>query len=190
MAERDNRPSEQPKPEGKVFSARLVGRVEASSVKEVIKDIDTANEKDDVASIRLLINSGGGSIWDGYAVYDHVLASEKPVDIVAAGQCMSMGVAILQAGRERLSYPHTVFMVHPSSFSMSGAEIDEVMENARQYQKDHKYFNEITRKRSGLTKVEFEAVYKPKKYLTAKEALKLGSNGLIDRIIPHTKRNK
>src|SRR5258708_40010619 len=97
-----------------VFYTRLVGKVEEKSIKEVMEDIDTANSQEFVKEIILTITSTGGRLYDGFALYDYIKASKKPIDVIAAGYCMSAAVMIMQAARKRTSLPNTSFMVHPS----------------------------------------------------------------------------
>jgi ATP-dependent Clp protease protease subunit len=185
MAESEPRKKDTPQSESKlhVRRTRLMGQINSYSVKEVMKDIDKANEEDEVDEIKMLLGSGGGSIYDGVALYDHILASEKPIDIVAAGNCMSAAVTVLQAGRKRLSYPHTTFMVHPSSFGMERKSFDDAVETFDQYKKLHYSFLDLTLERSGMKREEIESMYNPKKYFTAQEALQMGPNGFIDEIV-------
>ncbi|HLL61182.1 MAG TPA: ATP-dependent Clp protease proteolytic subunit, partial [Candidatus Nitrosocosmicus sp.] len=96
------------------FHTYLVDSIKYESVKEVMKDIDTANLDPDVETIILTITSEGGFLFPAFALYDHIKASKKPVDIIAEGFCMSAAVVIMQAGRKRISRPNTLFMIHPS----------------------------------------------------------------------------
>jgi ATP-dependent Clp protease protease subunit len=166
-----------------VRRTRLIGQINASSVEDVMKDIDSANEQDDIHAIKMVLGSSGGSIYDGITLYDHILASEKPVDILAAGYCMSAAVTVLQAGRKRLSYPHTTFMIHPASYGMGMQPLDDVKIGVKQYERLNETFLELTRGRSGMSKEEIEALYSPINYFNANEALDMGPNGLIDEIL-------
>ncbi|MBI4130283.1 ATP-dependent Clp protease proteolytic subunit [Candidatus Roizmanbacteria bacterium] len=168
----------------RIFYSRLIGGITDETVREVVKDIDTANTDKKIHRIVLTVASNGGQLYPAFALYDHIRASKKPVDIVAAGYCMSAAVMILQAGRKRLSYPHTVFMVHPSAYKLDERRsYREFMMMVDSYKKEHDLFVELTIERSGMTKIEFEKIYEPRKYLTPEEAKKLGKHGLIDEIV-------
>ena len=140
-----------------IFYTRLVGMVEDKSIKDVMKDIDHANS------------------------HDHIKASKKPVDIIAEGYCMSAGVMILQAGRKRISRPHTSFMVHPSNYSQEDRKpYSEFLSMVEEYKRNHDLFVKLTIDRSGMSKSEFEKLYEPRKYLSAENARELK---LIDEIL-------
>jgi ATP-dependent Clp protease, protease subunit len=166
-----------------IFRTRLVGEVNDSTTKELLKDIDEANSKEDVDLIKVTLTSGGGSLQCGFAIYDHIRFSEKPVDIWAAGYCMSAAVMILQAARERISYPHTVFMVHPSRYKIEETRAyEEVEEMVNQYKRNHQTFLDLSIQRSGMSRTRFHRLCKAFWYMTPEEAKKFGKRGLIDRI--------
>jgi ATP-dependent Clp protease, protease subunit len=164
-----------------VFYTRLVGMVEDKSIKDVMRDIDYANSHDHIKEIVLTISSRGGWLYDGFALYDHIKASKKPVDIIAEGYCMSAAVMILQAGRNRLSRPHTSFMVHPSSYSQEDRKsYSEFLSMVDEYKKMHDLFVKLTIERSGMDRLKFEKLYEPRKYLSAEQAKELK---LIDKVL-------
>lgn len=168
----------------KIIHTRLVGHINYDLIKDPLKAIDEANEKPEIEKVVLTIVSGGGFFYPSFALFDHIKASKKPVDIIAAGNCMSCAVMILQAGRKRLSYSNTVFMVHPSHFNQEDNKpFYESMKVVDQYKINHEKFIELTITRSGISKAEFEKLYNPIKYFTPKEALSFGPNGLIDEIL-------
>ena len=129
-------------PPEKIRRIQLVGRIDDSSVGGAMRDIDSANENKDIQAIKLVLASGGGSIYDAIALHDHIKASEKRVDILAAGYCMSAAVTILQAGEKRLSYPNATFMIHPAKYSFGPDELEHVRINTDQYEKlDENFLN-------------------------------------------------
>src|SRR5438477_10404928 len=95
---------------GKIHTARLVGEINYESIKEPLREIDAANHDDSVREIHFTLASWGGDLYCAFALYDQIKASRKPVDVVAAGVCMSAAVMVMQAARLRISRPHTVFM--------------------------------------------------------------------------------
>lgn len=166
----------------KLKAARLVGEINYESIKEPLRDLDEANNDDQYESLRLTITSWGGDLYCAFALYDQIKASRKPVDVVAAGVCMSAAVMVMQAARRRVSRPHTVFMVHPSSGSVEGKPYPEFFAIADQYKKNHDLFVQLTTERAGIERAAFEQVYLPRKYLTPEEARSIGRYGLIDVI--------
>lgn len=164
-----------------IFYTRLVGMVEDKSIKDVMKDIDHANSHDHIKEIILTISSKGGWLYDGFALYDHIKASKKPIDIIAEGYCMSAAVMILQAGRKRISRPHTSFMVHPSNASQEERKpYSEFLLMVDEYKRNHDLFVKLTIDRPGISRSVFEKLYEPRKYLSAEQAKELK---LIDEIL-------
>ena len=77
-----------------------------------------------VPSITLRLNTPGGDLYSGLALYDLVKANKTPIDIIAVGICMSAGALIMQAGRKRLATPNTQLLVHYGSDAASGTYKD------------------------------------------------------------------
>ena len=165
-----------------IFSTRLVGNIDEETVKDVIEDLNIANSKAYVTSILFTLVSYGGDVLYSFALYDHIRALKKPVDIIVEGMCMSAAVMILQAGRRRVARPHTVFMVHPTITSLEEKSYPEFISIADQFKRNHDLFVQLSIERSGMTRDEFEKIYTPRRYLTPEEALHFGKFGLIDEI--------
>lgn len=166
-----------------VFYTQLIGNIEDDTIKKVIEDLNIANSKEYVKEVRLTLVTYGGDLLYAFALYDHIQASAKPVDIIVEGACMSAGVMILQAARKRISRPNTVFMVHPSITSLEEKAYPEFISIVDQYKKNHELFIRLSIERSGMSREEFERIYNPRKYLTPQEALSFGKHGLIDEIL-------
>lgn len=164
----------------------LSGEVNFTSVRETLRALSEANEDNNVKDIILTVTTMGGFLYPAFALYDYVRASQKPVDVIAIGCCMSAGVLILQAGRRRMAYPHTLFMIHPSQYSLPDEKgYYEVLFMIDQYKKDHDLFMKLTITRSGISQEDFDDYCDPVKYLTPEEAMKFGQYGLIDEIIQY-----
>ncbi|MCL4397884.1 ATP-dependent Clp protease proteolytic subunit [Patescibacteria group bacterium] len=168
--------------EPSIFFARLVGNIEDDTVKETVEELNIANAKSYVTQISFTLVSYGGDLLYSFALYDHIKASVKPVDIIVEGMCMSSAVMVLQAGRRRIARPHTVFMVHPTITSLEEKTYPEFISIVDQFKKNHDLFVNLSIERSGMSREEFEKIYAPRKYLTPEEALHFGKHGLIDEI--------
>lgn len=132
--------------------------------------------------ITLYLNTPGGNIVDGLAIFDLIqrINKEVPVDIVATGSCMSMGTIILQAGRKRLSTPNTYFMLHELSAGMEG-KLGDQKDLVKHLEVLQKRLNSILSSRTGLTHKELMKKFDRKDYyMDATEALKVN---LIDGIV-------
>jgi ATP-dependent protease ClpP protease subunit len=165
-----------------IVHTRLVGQIDERSVGEVMKDIDQANVND-VSKIVLTIASHGGWLYPAFALYEHIKASDIPVDTVAEGYCMSSALMVLQAGRERISRPHARFMLHPSDHSVEERKpYQEFITIVEENKRNHELFVRLTIERCGISKRQFERMYQSRTYFSAQEAIRVGKHGLIDRI--------
>lgn len=70
--------------------------------------------------VTVLLNSPGGDVAQGMAIYDLIKNSEAPVTIRVVGEACSMGAVILQAGDVREAYENSVIMHHVGEMSFSG----------------------------------------------------------------------
>ncbi|MBI3888074.1 ATP-dependent Clp protease proteolytic subunit [Candidatus Microgenomates bacterium] len=165
-----------------IYYIHLVGEIEETRVAKTVEELDIGNAKEYVDEIRLTLVSYGGDLLYGMALYQHIKSSKKPVTIVTEGVCMSVAVTILQAANLRVSRPQCVFMVHPSITTLEERSYPEFISMVEQFKKTHDVFVDLTIKRSGMEKNEFESIYNPRKYLTPQEALEFGKFGLIDEI--------
>lgn len=131
--------------------------------------------------ITVLMDTYGGDINSGFAIYDlvHRMNRRVRVDIMATGACMSMGVVILQAGRQRLATPHTNFMLHQLR-GMNEGELGELRDRHKHMERLQHTLDEILIGRSKLSAREIARLTDRRdSYITAQEALKLN---LIDKI--------
>nr|YP_010334412.1 clp protease proteolytic subunit [Bignonia magnifica]YP_010334476.1 clp protease proteolytic subunit [Bignonia magnifica]UNH90333.1 clp protease proteolytic subunit [Bignonia magnifica]UNH90334.1 clp protease proteolytic subunit [Bignonia magnifica] len=74
-----------------------------------------------------LINSLGGSVIDGIAIYDTIDTLLAPVETTAVGVAASMACFILNGGTSRTAFPHARVMMHQPSSSVSDVEMKELV---------------------------------------------------------------
>ena len=87
--------------------------VNDESAKAVVTRLISLDVEDPREEIVLYINSPGGSVTEGMAIYDAMLAIEAPVSTVCMGMAMSMGSFLLAAGEpgRRFAWPHARIMI-------------------------------------------------------------------------------
>jgi len=131
--------------------------------------------------IKLIINSPGGSAYDGFAAVNEIITSKTPVHAICSGYAMSMALAIFVSAHKRIAYPYTNFMYHEVMHGASGrnSEIERATAEGKRIQK--MYDNIITSK----TKVDQKKLDSVKKkqldwFFGAEEALEMG---FVDEII-------
>ena len=75
------------------------------------KDIPVESRK----PILLYVNTNGGSVPDGYALFDAIMTSKTPVYTINQGYCYSMGFLIFISGKKRFAMPNSTFLMHDGS---------------------------------------------------------------------------
>ena len=132
--------------------------------------------------ISLYINSPGGSITAGMAIYDTMQYIRCDVSTICIGMAASMGAFLLAAGAKgkRRALPNGEILIHQPLGGARG-QATEVAIHAEQLIKTREKMNKILAERTGQTAEQIALDTERDHYMTAEEALKYG---LIDEIIP------
>lgn len=132
--------------------------------------------------ISLYINSPGGSITAGMAIYDTMQYIRCDVWTICIGMAASMGAFLLAAGAKgkRRALPNGEILIHQPLGGARG-QATEVAIHAEQLIKTREKMNKILAERTGQTVEQIALDTERDHYMTAEEALKYG---LIDEIIP------
>lgn len=134
-------------------------------------------------AITLYINSPGGSVTAGLAIYDTMSYIRSPVSTVCVGQAASMGSLLLCGGEKgkRFCLPHSSIMVHQPSGGYFG-QASDIAIHATEILRVRKQLNQIYMKH--LTKPhlldDIERLMERDKFLSANEALEMG---IVDEIL-------
>lgn len=127
--------------------------------------------------INFVINSPGGNVSDGLAVYDLIRSLESPVRTICMGTAASMGAILFLAGDERVMAKHSQVMIHDASFGkadFSGLKPEEISEKADDLLKTTKILREIIAERTGKSLKEVTEKMKKDSYFKAEEAIEFG----------------
>lgn len=137
--------------------------------------------QDPTKDISLYINSPGGSVTAGMAIYDTMQYIKCDVSTICMGMAASMGAFLLAAGAKgkRLSLPNSDIMIHQPSGGAKGQATD-IMIHANYITKKKKLLNEILAERTGQSLETIARDTERDNFMTAQEALEYG---LIDKII-------
>lgn len=159
----------------------LAGPVTDMNANLVIAQMLYLASKDSKRDIKLYINSPGGSVTAGLAIYDTMQYLKCPVSTICIGLTASMAAVILAAGTKgkRFSLPNAEILLHQVAGGMQGQAAD-IEITAKQIVKMKEKLNNILSAHTGqpLNKVEKDT--DRDFYLTAEEAKKYG---LIDEVI-------
>ena len=129
--------------------------------------------------IHFYINSPGGSVSAGFAIYDTMQYIKCDVSTICIGMAASMGAFLLSGGTKgkRLALPNAEIMIHQPSGGARGQEIRIVAENIL---KTRNKLNEILAANTGKSVEEISRDTERDNYMTAKEAV---AYGLIDSVV-------
>lgn len=138
---------------------------------------------DSKSDIHLYINSPGGSVTAGMAIYDTMQFVTCDVATYCIGQCASMGAVLLTAGKhgKRHALPNSRIMIHQPLAGMEGTA-EEIMIHAKEFQKIKAKLNGILLKHTGHSLEKIEQDTDRDRFMSAEEALEYQ---LIDRVIEH-----
>lgn len=136
---------------------------------------------DTKGDIHFYINSPGGSVSAGLAIYDTMQLITCDVATYCIGQCASMGAILLAAGTDgkRNALPNSRLMIHQPLAGMEGTA-EDIMIHAKEFKNTKNRLNKILLKHSGQPLDRIEADTDRDRFMEPEEALKYK---LIDRII-------
>jgi ATP-dependent Clp protease, protease subunit len=139
------------------------------------------NSIDRKSQIDLYINSPGGSVYAGLAIYDAMQMIQAPVSTVAVGVSASMGTALLCSGAsgKRYALPHATIHMHPTGGGSKGYTEDVRIATREQERVQTQLFHLIGQ-HSGHTWKEIEEYFLRDKFMSAPEATDFG---LIDEVL-------
>jgi ATP-dependent Clp protease, protease subunit len=133
--------------------------------------------------IQMYINSPGGIVTSGLAIYDTMQYIKSPVITLCLGMAASMGSFLLMAGEkgQRVALPNSRIMVHQPSGGYSGKASD-IQRHAEDIIKTKKRLNELYAKHTGRTVGEVEQTLDRDYFMSAEEAREWG---LVDHVWEH-----
>ncbi|MEU6564731.1 ATP-dependent Clp protease proteolytic subunit [Nocardia nova] len=142
--------------------------------------------EDPTRDISLYINSPGGSVTAGMAIYDTMQYAECDISTIAFGLAASMGQFLLTAGSKgkRFALPHTRIMMHQPSAGIGGSAADIAI-MAEQFAHTKRELNGLQALHTGKSVEEVTADADRDRWFTANEALEYG---FIDRVITHARQ--
>lgn len=158
----------------------VVGEITRDSVYSLILQLRYLHMVNPDKEITMYINSPGGSVCDGLALYDVMEAVTCPIRTVCVGMAASMGALLFAAGSQRDILPHAEVMIHdPLVAGISGSALS-VEESSRRLMNIRQVTATILAEHTGHTLEEVYTKTRQDSYFSAKEAVDWH---LADRII-------
>ena len=155
--------------------------VNSATASIIVAQLLYLESQDPTKDISLYINSPGGSVTDGLAIYDTMQYIKCDVSTICMGMAASMGAFLLSAGTKgkRLALPNSTIMIHQPLGGYKGQATD--MEIHTRYMLDTKArLNRILSENTGKPLDVVKADTERDNFMTAQEALEYG---LIDKVI-------
>lgn len=141
---------------------------------------DALKELGDVSTINLSINSGGGSVFDGIAIYNMLKSHKATINVYVEGLAASIASVIAMAGDTITMRSGSMMMVHmPWTLSQGNAE--EMRKTADTLEKTGDSIVDIYSERTGISSDDIRNIMNDETWLSAEEAVKQGWATKIDK---------
>jgi len=139
------------------------------------------NREDSEAEIKMYINSPGGQIYAGLAIYDTMQMIPNKISTYAIGVTASFGTVLLAAGTKglRFALPHSTIHIHQPLGGAQG-QASDIQIQAREILRLKERLNKILSDATGKTTEEIERDTERDYYLTAQQAVEYG---LVDQVL-------
>ena len=159
----------------------LSGEVEDNMANTIVAQMLFLEAEDPDKDIYLYINSPGGVVTAGMAIYDTMQYIKPDVSTICIGQAASMGSLLLTAGAKgkRFALPNARIMIHQPLGGARGQSTD-VQIQAKELLRIRQMLNEILSERTGKSLEQIEADTERDNFMSAAEAVEYG---LVDKVI-------
>ena len=159
----------------------IVGPIDDHVANVVVAQLLFLESDNPDKDIHLYINSPGGSVTAGLAIYDTMQFIGCDVSTICVGQAASMGALLLGGGAKdkRFALPHSRIMVHQPSAGFQG-QVTDIDIHAREVMELKRRLNEIMAKHTGQTIKQIQADLERDNFMSSEAAVKYG---LIDTVL-------
>jgi ATP-dependent Clp protease protease subunit len=159
----------------------LTGPVEDGMASLIVAQLLFLESENPKKEISIYINSPGGIVTSGLAIYDTMQFIRPPVSTLCVGQAASMGSLLLSAGAPgmRFALPNARIMVHQPSGGYQG-QVTDIMIHAREVESLKRRLNEIYEKHTGKDYKAIEEALERDNFMTAEGAKTFG---IVDQVM-------
>ena len=159
----------------------LSQEVNSTTASLIVAQLLYLEAQDPDKDIQFYINSPGGSVTDGMAIYDTMQYIKCDVSTICVGMAASMGAFLLSSGTKgkRLALPNAEIMIHQPSAGTQG-QITDMAIHLKRLEVIKKRLNAILADNTGRSVEEITAACERDNFMTAEEAV---AYGLIDKVI-------
>lgn len=165
----------------------LTGVINNFVANNIIAQLLFLHDENPDKDIKLFINSPGGSVSAGLAIFDTINYITPMVATYCVGEASSMGAFLLASGEKgkRYAFPNATIMIHQPLAGFSG-QASDITIHANEVNRIKKKLNNILSNKTGKTIKNIEKDTDRDNFMSADEALQYG---LIDKIITKVERN-
>lgn len=159
----------------------ITGEIETHMADLIVAQLLYLESQDPKKDIQLYINSPGGAVTAGMAIYDTIQYIKPDVSTICIGQAASMGAVLLSAGTKgkRYALPNADIMIHQPLGGAQG-QVTDIRIVSEKIQKIKDNLNKILSENTGQSFEKIEKDTDRDYYMTSQEALEYG---LIDKVI-------
>lgn len=155
--------------------------INAQVANVIVAQLLFLDREDSERDIQLYINSPGGEISAGLAIYDTMQLIQAPVSTIAVGMAASFGTILLTAGTKgrRYALPHATIHVHQPLGGVQG-QAAEIEIAAREILRKRDLLNDILERHTGMSREQIDKITDRDFYMTAEEAVEYG---VVDKVL-------
>ncbi|MBI4422425.1 MAG: ATP-dependent Clp protease proteolytic subunit [Elusimicrobia bacterium] len=171
-----------------IFVGGGEGAITTDSANLLIAQLLYLDAEDPDKEINLYINSPGGMVTAGLAVYDTMQYVKSPITTICMGMAMSFGAVLLAAGSKGRRYclPYSRIMIHqPLIYGGLSGQASDIEIEAKEMMMTKEKLNVILAKHTGQKVEKLRQDMERNKYMSAVEAKEYG---IIDEVLPMKKR--
>lgn len=165
-----------------IFVGGYEGEFTTDSANTLIAQLLYLDSDDNTKDINLYINSPGGMVTAGLAVYDTMQFIKSPITTICMGMAMSFGAVILAAGSKgkRYALPQSRIMIHQPLVGGISGQATDILVEAKEMAHTRKTLEEIMAKHTGQTFEKISRDMERNFYMSAEEAK---TYGIVDEVI-------
>jgi ATP-dependent protease ClpP protease subunit/FtsZ-binding cell division protein ZapB len=163
-----------------------IGAYEDVSLKSVMQQIQSVGNVDEYL---LVINSGGGEVMEGFAIYNHLLSLNKPITTRGSGIVGSIATLIFLAGKKRQLYPNTQFLIH-NPFTFAEGDASDLMKRAEELKNIENHLLEVYISKTGAERETLSNLMNADTLITSDSAFELKfATEILNPIVAFAKIN-
>jgi ATP-dependent Clp protease protease subunit len=163
-----------------------IGSYDDVSLKSVMQQIQSVGNVDEYL---LVINSGGGEVMEGFAIYNHLLSLNKPITTRGSGIVGSIATLIFLAGSKRQLYPNTQFLIH-NPFTFAEGDASDLMKRAEELKNIENHLLDVYIAKTGAEKDVLSNLMNADTLITSDSAFELKfATEILNPIVAFAKIN-